>query len=221
MSPHPSASDIRSTAAVDGNTIDIPDSDSHSSKRVKMTTALTGKEGVCMIEVVSVEWLWQQPWQRCQQTRAAGSGFVIDGRRIITNAHVVKSAIDIRVRQHGSPRRFPASVVTYAPDVDLAVIQINDEQSDDFFGNHELALELAPGLPALQEAVHVVGFPSGGRTICVTEGVVSRIDNIWLTSPGDKILAIQIDAAINPGNSGGPVFNSTGQVAVSESMLCG
>jgi S1-C subfamily serine protease len=27
---------------------------------------------------------------------------------ILTNAHVVKSAVDIRVRKHGSTRRFPA-----------------------------------------------------------------------------------------------------------------
>jgi hypothetical protein len=35
---------------------------------------------------------------------------VIDGERLLTNAHVVKSAIDIRVRPHGSTRRFPAKV---------------------------------------------------------------------------------------------------------------
>lgn len=45
-----------------------------------------------------------------------------------------------------------------------------------------------------------------GRTICVTEGVVSRIDLY------NRIVAIQADSAINPGNSGGPAFNSKGQV---------
>jgi hypothetical protein len=52
-----------------------------------------------------------------------------------------------------------------------------------------------------------VGFPTGGRTICVTEGVISRIDLYH------RIVAIQVDSAINPGNSGGPAFNSKGQVA--------
>mmetsp|Transcript_3694 Transcript_3694/g.10458 ORF Transcript_3694/g.10458 Transcript_3694/m.10458 type:complete len:743 (-) Transcript_3694:613-2841(-) len=68
------------------------------------------------------------------------------------------------------------------------------------------SLEFATELPALQETVHVVGFPTGGRTICVTEGVVSRIDL------HHRIVAIQVDSAINPGNSGGPAFNSRGQV---------
>jgi hypothetical protein len=52
-----------------------------------------------------------------------------------------------------------------------------------------MALEFAAELPNLQESVHVVGFPTGGRTICVTEGVVSRIDL------SDRIVSIQIDAA--------------------------
>jgi hypothetical protein len=30
--------------------------------------------------------------------------------------------------------------------------------------------------PAMQEAVMVVGFPTGGDNVCVTKGVVSRID---------------------------------------------
>jgi hypothetical protein len=32
------------------------------------------------------------------------------------------------------------------------------------------------GLPAMQESVMVVGFPTGGDNVCVTKGVVSRID---------------------------------------------
>ena len=42
--------------------------------------------------------------------QSTGTAFVIDGERLLTNAHVVKSAIDIRVRPHGSTRRFPAKV---------------------------------------------------------------------------------------------------------------
>jgi S1-C subfamily serine protease len=59
----------------------------------------------------------------------------------------------------------------------------------------------------------VVGIPTGGRTICVAEGVVSRICNLSLSDPGDTVLSIQIDAAVNAGNSGGPVLNSQGKVA--------
>jgi S1-C subfamily serine protease len=182
------------------------------------TSALQGKEGVCLIENVSVEWVWTNPWQRTAQHHSTGSGFVISKHRILTNAHVVASAIDIRVRLHGSSRRFRAKTTIYAPDVDLAILELHDDdETQAFFGSSDmkdesLALEFASDLPALQERVNVVGFPSGGRTICVTEGVVSRIDNLDLANTADGILSIQIDAAINAGNSGGPVFDSRGYV---------
>jgi S1-C subfamily serine protease len=116
------------------------------------------------------------------------------------------------------------------PDVDLALLEIKGEQETiDFFSNESFnenrkggerdgkrskrswGLEFAAELPALHESVHVVGFPTGGNTICITEGVVSRVDFIGFGKTG-SMLAIQIDAAINPGNSGGPAFNSKGQV---------
>ena len=59
---------------------------------------MEGKNGVCRIEVSKVDWQVLQPWQRTSQKKSTGSGFVIDGERLITNAHVVKSAVDIRVR---------------------------------------------------------------------------------------------------------------------------
>merc|ERR1719230_1555647 len=64
----------------------------------------------------------------------------------------------------------------------------------------------------------------GGSTVCVTKGIVSRIDAqvyvhpiILGVQPGTRnspgaLLVLQIDAAINPGNSGGPAFDARGQV---------
>jgi S1-C subfamily serine protease len=170
---------------------------------------------VCLLEVVSVQWIPLCPWARTQQVTTSGSGFIISGRRIVTNAHVVANAIDIRVRPHGSSKRFAAKVTTFGPDVDLGIVEISPAVADDFW---ELVkdvrpVELATSLPELQESVQAFGFPTGGRTICVTEGVVSRIDSIDLTPPADTSIVIQIDAAINPGSSGGPVMNSCGLVA--------
>eukprot|EP00913_Durusdinium_trenchii_P020346 g19114.t1 len=132
----------------------------------------------------------------------------------MTNAHVVANAIDIRVRPHGSARRFAAKVQTYGPDVDLALVKIEESVEQDFWAAVADAppVELAEALPALQETVRALGFPTGGRTLCITEGVVSRVDSIELTPPADTTLVIQIDAAINPGNSGGPVFDSRGYI---------
>lgn len=91
----------------------------------------------------------------------------------------------------------------YAPDVDLALLTLDDpaEEQGFFYDRHtgrSVALAFADSLPDLQERVHVVGFPTGGETICVTEGVVSRIDVRGVSVDGRvDALCIQIDAAIN------------------------
>lgn len=58
------------------------------------------------------------------------------------------------------------------------------------------ALQLG-GLPAMQESVTVVGFPQGGDNVCVTKGVVSRLDRQQYSHGRCSLLTLQIDAPIN------------------------
>ncbi|MEI6831979.1 MAG: PDZ domain-containing protein, partial [Candidatus Omnitrophota bacterium] len=78
---------------------------------------------------------------------------------------------------------------------------------DPEFFNGVLPLEIGE-LPELQDKVTVVGFPMGGDKLSITQGVVSRIENIGYVNSNRSLLAVQIDAAINPGNSGGPAINN-------------
>ena len=54
---------------------------------------------------------------------------------------------------------------------DIAMLTVDD---DEFW--EDVAPLKINGLPAMQESVMVVGFPTGGDNVCVTKGVVSRID---------------------------------------------
>jgi len=69
-------------------------------------------------------------------------------------------------------------------------------------------------MPNLQESITVIGYPTGGDSISVTKGVVSRIEETYYSHGNFRLLAIQIDAAINPGNSGGPALMGTKVVGV-------
>ena len=135
---------------------------------------------VCLLEVVSVEWRYLAPWGRMSQKSSSGSGFCLGGRRVLTNAHVVKSAIDIRVRQHGSARRFAAHVVSYGPDVDLAVLQIDESVADEFWlsatGAQAEELQLASELPALQEVLSVC---RRRRLASSTRASLTRASSPW------------------------------------------
>ena len=82
--------------------------------------------------------------------------------------------------------------------------------SDDEFWEGVSPVEFGD-LPALQDAVTVVGYPIGGDTISVTSGVVSRIEILSYVHGSTELLGLQIDAAINSGNSGGPAFNDKGR----------
>jgi hypothetical protein len=69
-------------------------------------------------------------------------------------------------------------------------------------------------IPQLQDSVVVVGYPTGGDNICVTKGVVSRVNFVTYSHGLKSLLSIQIDAAINPGNSGGPCMQGDNVIGV-------
>lgn len=130
-----------------------------------------------------------------------GSGFVLPGRRIVTNAHVVADHTFVLVRKHGSPTKYRAEVQAVGHECDLALLTVENEE----FWEGMTFLELGD-IPFLQEAVAVVGYPRGGDNISVTKGVVSRVEPTQYVHGTSQLMAIQIDAAINPGNSGGPAI---------------
>src|SRR5690242_16158247 len=139
-----------------------------------------------------------------------GSGFVIKGKRIMTNAHVVSWGRQIIVRKYQDPRPYVAEVEYVGHDCDLAVLTVQDER---FFENLQ-PLELGE-LPKVRSAVITCGYPAGGEEISYTRGVVSRIEMEPYAHIGNRqFLTVQTDAAINPGNSGGPVFQEDKVVGV-------
>jgi S1-C subfamily serine protease len=153
---------------------------------------------------------FRTPWDPGKSSSGAGSGFIMKGRRILTNAHVVSNARFIAVEKEGDARRYEADVKFIAHDCDLAMLEIQDPS---FFDN-TTPLPLG-GVPSLDSIVTVLGYPIGGDRLSVTRGVVSRIDyQVYSHTGVDSHLAIQIDAAINPGNSGGPVIQNGAAVGV-------
>ena len=142
-----------------------------------------------------------KPWAKQGPRDSTGSGVVIEGNRILTNAHVVSYASQVQVQGSGSGDRLNASVVAVAPGIDLAVLKLEDES---FFRRHP-PLARATALPAIKDAVLAYGFPTGGSSLSITKGIVSRIEYATYNAPVSG-LRIQIDAAINPGNSGGPAI---------------
>jgi len=170
----------------------------------------TLNRSVVMIRSVQQEFDYVTPWKQTEVVQGIGSGFVIAGRRILTNAHNASNYKYVEVRKEYEARRWPARVAFIGHDCDLAILTVDD---DSFF-NDMVALESGP-LPKVNSTVQTYGFPVGGRRISVTEGVVSRIQmDVYSHTRADSHLVVQTDAAINPGNSGGPVLQDGKVVGV-------
>jgi S1-C subfamily serine protease len=142
-----------------------------------------------------------RPWQKSAPSESTGSGVVIEGNRILTNAHVVNYASKVEVRAKEGGDKIPAKVIAIARGIDLAVLELEDNA---FFTNR-LPPTRASLLPEVKDEVLAYGYPVGGNSLSITKGIVSRIEFVSYGFPTSG-LRIQVDAAINPGNSGGPVF---------------
>ena len=165
-----------------------------------------------VVQIITFEQqpVWDAPWRFDAVRRMGGSGFVIKGKRVMTNAHVVSWGRQIIVRRYQDPRPYVAEVEYVGHDCDLAVLTVQDSR---FFENLE-PLELGE-LPKVRSTVVTYGYPAGGEEISYTRGVVSRIELETYAHIGNRrMLSVQTDAAINPGNSGGPVIQDDRVVGV-------
>jgi len=165
---------------------------------------------VVLIRIAKQDFDYVTPWKQTAMSQSMGSGFVIAGHRILTNAHNVSNSRYIELKKENIAKRYRSRVAFIGHDCDLAILTVDDET----FFDGTVPLELAE-IPKVNTTVSTYGFPLGGSHISVTEGVVSRIEmDIYAHSGADSHLVIQTDAAINPGNSGGPVMQDGKVVGV-------
>jgi S1-C subfamily serine protease len=155
-----------------------------------------------------------KPWSKQAPSELTASGVVIEGKRILSNAHVVLYASQVQVQANQAGDKVSATVVAVAPGIDLAVLKLDDES---FFDTHP-PLPRARMLPEIKDAVMAYGYPEGGTSLSITKGIVSRIE-FARYSQGTGGLRIQIDAAINPGNSGGPAVAGDKMIGLAFSHL--
>jgi len=146
---------------------------------------------------------------------AVGSGVIVDPNGyIMTNAHVVEGAQQIRVALPlsggdssglvpiGKRRIVEARLLGLHKETDLALLKIDEA------GLPTLPL-ISQDRPHVGQLVFAIGSPEGLQN-SVTMGVVSALAR--QPDPTRPTTYIQTDAPINPGNSGGPLVDMTGAV---------
>jgi S1-C subfamily serine protease len=136
-----------------------------------------------------------------------GSGFVWDDRgNIVTNFHVIEDADRAEVTL-ADGTTWPASLVGYAREKDLAVLHIEAPRNQ----LRPIPIGTSSDLKVGQ-TVLAIGNPFGYDQ-SLTTGIVSALGREIVSPQGIPIRdVIQTDAAINPGNSGGPLLDSAGRL---------
>jgi S1-C subfamily serine protease len=135
----------------------------------------------------------------------AGSGAVVDSGLVVTAAHVVAGANELRIVDGTGVHRAIAIVVD--PMADVAVLSAID------LGAPPLALVAPP--PHRGEVAAVLGYPGGGTlrgapAVVLTEEVQSQLDIYGWQELRRRVL--ELATTVLPGTSGGPVVNRDGEL---------
>lgn len=153
---------------------------------------------VVQIITTTLEYDWWNPYQSPKTADSVGSGVFINNKgHILTCSHCIESATEIKIIIPSSgKKKFKATVISFAPEYDLALLQIHGYKNNKFLkiGNSD-NLEFG-------ETVYAVGYPLGQTNLKISNGSISGLQ--------DHL--IQTDASINPGNSGGPLIDKNNNI---------
>jgi S1-C subfamily serine protease len=137
-----------------------------------------------------------------------GSGAVIGAGKVVTNAHVVAGVSRPTVQVGGVGPQFPARVVLFDPERDVAVLAVD--------GLSARTLPRAPGDLAKSADAVVAGFP-GNRDFKAgaarVRNVISAVGEDIYGGPGVTREVYSLYADVEPGNSGGPLLSKDGELA--------
>jgi S1-C subfamily serine protease len=141
----------------------------------------------------------------CGQSQS-GSGFVISGDRVMTNAHVVAGVANPVVDVRNGPA-LQSTVVYFDPTGDLAVLAVP--------GLTVKPLPLGPTVSAGTDAVSD-GYPFGGPFVSLPVGVgqvgTLNVQNIYNSGTSPREI-YSLAANVQEGDSGGPLLTTNGVVA--------
>lgn len=142
------------------------------------------------------------PWKRLSAKEVSGSGVVISTDTVLTNYHVIFASTDVSISLNGQSERLSGVVEAFDAGLDLALVRLDDPLPEDI-----RPLAIGERTPPSGTKIQVFGYPTGGQSLSITEGVISRIEHVDYKYRSSG-LRTQIDAPLNSGNSGGPVISN-------------
>ncbi|XP_058219688.1 protease Do-like 9 isoform X1 [Rhododendron vialii] len=141
------------------------------------------------------------PWETEQQ-ESYGSGLVVRGRRVLTTAHLVDHHTLVKLKKHNCDTWYTATVLAIAPECDLAMLTITD---DEFWKGVE-PVEFGD-MPLPGDEVVVTGYREDKDYMYLMTAWASSFRMTRYSFWGTELLAFQVLEAIKGVICSGPVFN--------------
>jgi hypothetical protein len=107
-----------------------------------------------------------RPWTKSNPVEVFGTGVMIEGKKILTNAHLVLYATEVYVQHRNGGDKIEAKVEAVGPDVDLAVVT----PKEGALFEKTPPVNRSKKVPKVQDSVVVYGFPVGGNDLSVGGG---------------------------------------------------
>lgn len=135
-----------------------------------------------------------------------GSGWVLSGDLVVTNAHVVAGQTDTTVEAQGDGPRLPAQAVAFDPTDDVAILRVP--------GLGAPALSMRSDVPS-GTAAALLGFPENGpydvSPVRVGATRTALSDDAYGHGPVTRPI-MPLRGVVRHGNSGGPLVDDAGHV---------
>lgn len=135
------SSPLRSSLAVSNNGSECSEPPPKWEQVVRVVPSM---DAVVKVFCVHTEPNFSLPWQRKRQYSSSSSGFIIGGRRVLTNAHSVEHYTQVKLKKRGSDTKYLATVLAIGTECDIG------EQDRSFFlllqVSHVLLLLSLPNL---------------------------------------------------------------------------
>jgi S1-C subfamily serine protease len=133
-----------------------------------------------------------------------GTGFVIPGRRIVTNRHVVEGSRRVEVETWDG-RPVPVGSVRQGRTTDLAVIDLRSQGA-----RRVPALPLAEEAAPLGTRLTALGYAEAGPAVATSGQLIDMPRGRRFLGEPDRVL--RMGTSVRPGNSGGPLIDDDGEV---------
>lgn len=163
--------------------------------------------GIVALSVTSQSWDEERPWEKSSPSSRRINAVVVDGPYLLTGAQMLEDATLIQAEKFGRARRVPARVLLADPEVDLALVQVDDPS---FFADLK-PVRLAEGTP-LDGTLRTVRWRNQQLEISASRIKRYEVQESFFGQLRHMFLLVQTD--LSGGGWCEPVFAQDGLVGI-------